>query len=459
MKLLSEVRTAAQVLTFALSRERGQENQKEILRSSAPNWNSQMNAITNKNVRPTPRTQQQNTQQLNKTNEQCWRRGGSFTAGHINQCTAKQAVCNICKKTGHFAKMCRSKIPPLPARRQNQRGPIQRPQGQSNQLKVRQIQEQLIEQEDEREEEEIESVDPESALYIKKLSEDWADINHIAPESFIEVQNVHLNTTMPKEIWVETNTNKLKIQWLADTGSPRSFITKEQANKIMEHNPEVKLQQYTSQTKYKCFNNNNIKIGDINLTLKSGSWTAQNCKILVVGHKTHNLMGRDVLQKLGISLQQKPNKSPGNQIISNSSIETEKNIIKWIYNKYPHPCTRLGKSKNHVAKSIFKQNHIPIQQKGRRVPLHLLEKVERKLDKLIQDKQISKLEKCPDDLFVSPVVITVKKDKSVKIALDTKKLNKAIHKNKYQMQSIDHLVDTVALYITQRKDYPGTFWF
>ena len=188
----------------------------------------------------------------------------------------------------------------------------------------------------------------------------------------------------PKEIWMETTTNKLKLQWLADTGSPRSFITKEQATEIMKHNPGVKLQQYSSQTKYKCFNNNNIKIdGEINITLHFGSWTAQNCRILVVGHKTNNLMGRDDLQKLGIALQQKPNKSPGNQINSISTIQTEKNIIKWIYNKYPHLCTRLGKSKNHIAKSIFKQNHNPTQQKGRRVPLHLLEKVERELDKLI----------------------------------------------------------------------------
>ena len=163
--------------------------------------------------------------------------------------------------------------------------------------------------------------------------------------------------------------------------------------------------------------------------------STKNCRILLVGQKTHNLLGRDVLQKLGISLQQNHNKSPGNQVNSISSIETEKNIIKWIYNKYPHLCTRLGKTKNHVAKSIFKQNHTPIQQKGHRVPLHLLEKVERELDKLIQDKQLSELDKCRDDLFVSPVVITEKKDKSVKIALDSKKLNKAIHKNKYQMQT------------------------
>ena len=39
---------------------------------------------------------------------------------------------------------------------------------------------------------------------------------------------------------------------------------------------------------------------------------------------------------------------------------------------------------------------------------------------------------------MSPVVITVKKDKSVEIALESKELNDAIHKTKYQMQSIDH---------------------
>ena len=76
-----------------------------------------------------------------------------------------------------------------------------------------------------------------------------------------------------------------------------------------------------------------------------------------------------------------------------------------------------------------------------------MEKVEHELQKLIEDKQIIRLEKCPDDLFISPVVITVKKDKSIKITLDSKVLNKTIHKNKYQMQSIDHLTDSLAMQI------------
>ena len=57
------------------------------------------------------------------------------------------------------------------------------------------------------------------------------------------------------------------------------------------------------------------------------------------------------------------------------------------------------------------------------------------------------------------MVITVKKDKSVKIVLDSKELNDAIHKNKYQMQSIDHLIDAVATYISERINQNGTFYF
>ena len=48
------------------------------------------------------------------------------------------------------------------------------------------------------------------------------------------------------------------------------------------------------------------------------------------------------------------------------------------------------------------------------------------------------------DFFISPIVITVKKDQSVKIALNSKILKKAIHKNKYQMPKIDSLIQTIS---------------
>ena len=90
MKLLSEVRAPAQVLSFALSRERGQENQREILRSNPSNWN-QVNATTQQNLRPQIR-QQTNVQQQQTSQEiqPCWRSAAPFNQGHNNICPAKK---------------------------------------------------------------------------------------------------------------------------------------------------------------------------------------------------------------------------------------------------------------------------------------------------------------------------------------------------------------------------------
>ena len=49
-----------------------------------------------------------------------------------------------------------------------------------------------------------------------------------------------------------------------------------------------------------------------------------------------------------------------------------------------------------------------------------------------------------DDVFIQPVVITVKKDRSGKIALDARALNDSIAKDKYQMPNLENLLDMVA---------------
>ena len=49
---------------------------------------------------------------------------------------------------------------------------------------------------------------------------------------------------------------------------------------------------------------------------------------------------------------------------------------------------KIGKVKYHVAKSTFKKEFQITHYKGRRIPLHLTEKGERELKKLIDEKQI-----------------------------------------------------------------------
>ena len=47
-------------------------------------------------------------------------------------------------------------------------------------------------------------------------------------------------------------------------------------------------------------------------------------------------------------------------------------------------------------------------------------------------------------MFIQPVVVTVKKDGSFKIALDARALNESIAKNKYQMPNLENLMDMIA---------------
>ena len=76
-----------------------------------------------------------------------------------------------------------------------------------------------------------------------------------------------------------------------------------------------------------------------------------------------------------------------------------------------------------------------------------MDKVSDELKKLSEQGPIEMLQECSDKNFISPIVITVKKDKTVKLALDSKILNKSIHKNKYQMPNIDSLIDSISQHI------------
>ena len=169
-------------------------------------------------------------------------------------------------------------------------------------------------------------------------------------------------------------------------------------------------------------------------------------------------MGREIMRKLGLCLTMSPQQNQGEDklfIIFN----THQNISKWMFQKYPHLCNRLGRSKYHVAKSTSKKEFHPTQHKGRRIPLHLTEKVEKELRKLTDFKEFKKQTSCLDENFISLVVITVKADQSIKISLGSKILKDAIHKNKYQMESIDNLMNKIAMKISELKSSKGTLYF
>ena len=112
--------------------------------------------------------------------------------------------------------------------------------------RIRHIQEEQEEEEEEQEEEEEEQeeemVDGKAALYIKKLMEDWSSINIVRPTGFREVTNVSVNKDISEEFWVKIKYRISEIEWLADTGSPRSFMQESTAKEIAAKYPDTKLQ-------------------------------------------------------------------------------------------------------------------------------------------------------------------------------------------------------------------------
>ena len=155
-------------------------------------------------------------------------------------------------------------------------------------------------------------------------------------------------------------------------------------------------------------------------------------------HKA-NKIGRNLLPRIGIILIQEKQTHRVLNVQRNdeSNHETE----QWVKDKFQQLCIRIGKSKHYVMRTQFSREFEPIQQKGRHINTST-RKGRSVIKQLIDQKHIIKLDKCSDKQFISP--ITVKKNQTVELALDSKNINKYIHKNKYQMPKINLLLDNIA---------------
>ena len=94
-----------------------------------------------------------------------------------------------------------------------------------------------------------------------------------------------------------------------------------------------------------------------------------------------------------------------------------------------------------------------IRQKGRPIPIHLQDDVEREINRLIKSGRLEKAKEIDENCFVSPAVITVKRDKSIKIALDSRKLNEITVKKKTQMPNMEELLSRISRKISDGKKH------
>ena len=99
--------------------------------------------------------------------------------------------------------------------------------------------------------------------------------------------------------------------------------------------------------------------------------------------------------------------------------------LRRIKQKFPKIFSRQGKIVGHTIQIEFKEGAKATQQKGEREPLQLQKAVDAERKNLIKSGQIERVDKLSDEMFIQPVVIAVKKDRSIKIALVARSLNNA----------------------------------
>ena len=323
--------------------------------------------------------------------------------------------CNNCGIENHFAKVCRKPKDP---------NSYPRPKPLVNN----------VEKDDQ-----VEDVNKNSADFDPDLESNYSsdEDNCVAVVSSSDLTTSMTAINLPI-IFGNTSTNVL-----LDSGSVRTIINESLANSIISHDSKSKWIRGANPKQLKTFSNEPIHtVGIIQTSIQSGNWHANPIEIQVVADGHRSLLGRDLFPALGLSIQQS-----NNQMIINQVEQKYCPIKKQIAIDFLDLISRIGKSKVHIVRSKFHKNYTPSHQKCRRVPINLLDKVSDELKKLTEQGHIEKLQECSDKNFISPIVITVKKDKSVKLALNLKILNKAIHKNKYQMPNIDSLIDSISQHI------------
>ena len=220
-------------------------------------------------------------------------------------------------------------------------------------------------------------------------------------------------------------------------------------------NPQLKIDPVDKKTRelYCGFTNETISIiGKVVVRIQSNGWIADKTPFFITSGHERNILGNDNLPRIGIEIaQRQPLLSVNNVKLPDlCKLNNHSDTILNLYHKYKGLFNRVGKIPLDRKVSHFDSPFKPIQTKGRTVPLHLLDSLKVEINRMEKKGHIVKLSKCDEDCFISSIVITRKKDGSIKLALDSKLLNNQIFKNKYQMPNIHEFIDNIALQLSSK---------
>ena len=137
--------------------------------------------------------------------------------------------------------------------------------------------------------------------------------------------------------------------------------------------------------------------GTLVTNISSLGWKVENAKFLVTENRTRCLLGLDLQSSLGICTVQE-RYQPIMEISAATLSEDSQTRKEHFTSKYANVFSRLGRSKNHRVHSVLMDPLLPIQEKERRVSIHIQQKVGAELTKLMKEGHI--VSKCTSDYLL-----------------------------------------------------------
>ena len=263
----------------------------------------------------------------------------------------------------------------------------------------------------------------ESEVIGGESDESETSINRIERINRITDRNKYLTTTV--------KVKGIEKEFIVDTGSPISIMPADE--NIMKQTEIQKVKH-----RYQDVNKNEVKFrGKIPADVEYEN-NKQKMQILITERN-------DITPLLGMDWMKKFKLTKGNIRTEESNQSEKKKGIE----KFPDLFENNTTIKDSDINIQLKPGHYPVKQKARPIPLQLQEDVGKELERIIKTGHLEKVKYVDEDGFVSPVVITVKNDKSVKIALDSRKLNDSCIKIRPQMPNMEELLNQISVEITR----------
>ena len=379
-ELLKQTVEPRQTLEMEINMELAMRNQHQIQQHNKIVDPANVNAVQfdNNPRKPYWHNTYNVSKQNNRSTLYCSNCGDTWLPNHREKCIAKGKTCNNCGHLNHFAKACRK-----------QKNTNTKPQDPKKNM-VRVV------------EEEPHQEDSVNFLQPAKLYE--SDYSSGEKENTVAMIETVLEKVEPLNMPLKIGNINTKL--LVDSGSACSILNHSLASQVVQSSPRAFWIDETVPPQLRIFSNEHIQVeGKIQAPKTSKGWACDSATFTVVADGLKSLIGCDLFDQLGLAVTQSTFLK-GNRVNNIASPEFKEQIAK----SSPGLVSSIGRSKSHVAKSKFHKDFQPRHRKGRRIPINLQDKVNTELKKLLAEKHIIKLSSCPDKYFISPIVVTVKKD-------------------------------------------------